>query len=65
MSVKTLACLYTYVQSTRPGNPSGPTAFKQVNIYKVLLTSATESMITQLSGKAGSLMHALALLALK
>ena len=65
MSVKTLASWAVHAQSTRPGNPSSPEALGMLTCLNVLLTSATESVITQLSGTADALMHASVLLASK
>ena len=65
MSVKTPASWSAHARSTRPGNPSGPAALCMLTCLKVLLTSATESVITQLSGTADALMHASVLLASK
>ena len=55
ISVKTLASWSAYAHSTRPGNPSGPAALRLLTCLKVLLTSATGSIITQSSRKAGAL----------
>ena len=60
MSVKTLASWSLHALSTRPGKSSDP-----AGLLIVLLTSATESVITQLSGTAGALKHASVLLASK
>ena len=47
-----------------PGNP--PLGLVNVDLFlKVLLTSATESVITQSSGTAGAVMHGSVLLASK
>ena len=58
MSVKTLASWSSRTQSTRPGNRSGPAALWMLACLNVLLTSATESVITQSSGTSDALMHA-------
>ena len=60
MSMKTLVSWSAHARSTHPGNPSGPAA-----CLKVLLPSAAESVITQLSGTADPLMHVSVLLASK
>ena len=49
--------------STRPGNPAGPAPLCLLTCLKVLLTSATEIVVTQSSGTADALMHASVLLA--
>ena len=63
MSVKTPASWSAHAWITRHGNPSGPAALCMLTCLKVLLTSATESVITQSSGTAGALMHVSVLLA--
>ena len=65
MSVKTLAIWSAHALSTHPGNPSGPAVLLMLTCLKVLLTSATESVITQSSRTAGALVHASVLLASK
>ena len=62
MSAKTLASWSAHAHSTHPGNPSGPV---NVDMFKGLLTSCAESVITQSSRTAGALMHASLLLASK
>ena len=57
ISVKTLASWSAHARSTCPGNPSGPVALWMLTCLKVLLTSATESEITQSYGTAGALMQ--------
>ena len=56
MSVKTLASWSAHAPSTHPGNPSGPAALLMLTCSKVSLTSATESVITQLSVRVGALL---------
>ena len=65
MSVKTFASWSAHVQSTGPGNLSGPSALCMLTCLKVLLTSVMESVITQSSATAGALMHGSVLLTSK
>jgi hypothetical protein len=57
MSVNTLVS----ARRTRPGNPSDPVGFVNVQLFKKV-TSARENMITKSSRTAGALTHGSVLL---
>ena len=65
MSVKTLASWSAHAQSTRPGYLSGQAALRMLTCLKGLTTLAAESVITQSSGRADTLMYVSVLFASK